>query len=706
MAEESSGEQHYLVPSHLETQQSIGPFPARFLMPTLYAGVFLGIPLGYTAWQATNGLLPPTIGAALLPPLLISPYTAWWLKPPAEHGTFAALRFVKRTYRAQLPTSPATPVAIYRMPTINLETASDEARHQARAQWGAILNGLTHPIKIVIRGRPLTTLPVVEALRNHPLEVARDLGAWFESELAQHSLIDRDRLLVVPAQNESELAFRTTALEKALRQAHLEASRVPAEDVPLLRTLTWNPQATEARDGPEVMEEGTTEVQADGWWTRAYALGQFPAAILTNWASPLFAGDEALDIAIDVVPQNETYVKAWVVDVKIRQLETSNPSAARMVALEQLTDLRYALEHRYTKPFNVAVTVLVRGSSRQDVRKRSRKTEDYVKTLGGKLHNLRWEQGDGLLQLDPVRTKPMTGRTHLVDTRTVSRTYPWSDGYLQLPNGVPWGNAGNRPCIFTPYVSTSKGPHMSWYGATNAGKGMGFHILTSRLHLVKGIRIFGIDQDEQHEHCGRFLEYLGGRKLTPRDARDAREIVLHRDDGVVILDLSEVDEAHVGAIFAAWTNVIKQHMLAHPGRSIVFVDEAITVSEDPAGERAMRQAVQRSRHWGQSFHVLTQRPSSWFGTAVGRAVQGNCDAWWCGAQQPRELAEVADALELSADEKGMVRRAGIGTGLLVSGLRRVWLDLFDRLSAREHAAFHSDPVVEAEPIPIRKEGVS
>jgi hypothetical protein len=144
-------------------------------------------------------------------------------------------------------------------------------------------------------------------------------------------------------------------------------------------------------------------------------------------------------------------------------------------------------------------------------------------------------------------------------------------------------------------------------------------------------------------------------------------------------------------------------MLTYPGRSIVFVDEAVTVSEDPAGERALRDGANRSRHWGQSLNVITQRPSTWFGTAVGRAIQGNSDAWWCGAQQPRELAEVSDALELTDEERRSVRTAGIGTGLLVSGGRRVWLDLFDKLSPSEFAAFHSDPVV----VPFnRKEGVA
>jgi hypothetical protein len=329
-----------------------------------------------------------------------------------------------------------------------------------------------------------------------------------------------------------------------------------------------------------------------------------------------------------------------------------------------------------------------------------------VKNMGGKLNVLRWEQAAGLRQMDPTRTKPLWGRSHLIETGTLARAHPWSDSYLQMDGGVVWGEAGNRPCLFTPYCSLNKGPHMTWYGATNAGKGTGAHMLWSRLHLVQGIRIFGIDADEQREHCGRFLEYLGGRSLTPRDARDAAEIVLHADDGVVILDLSEVDESLVGGIFAAWTKVVKRHMLAHPGRSIMFVDEAVTVAEDPDGEKALREICQRSQHWGQSTHVMTQRPSSWFDTKVGRAVQGNSDQWWCGGLLPKEITEVVDALELTDEERDYVRGAGIGQGLLVSGQRRVELDLFDKLSPAEYKAFHSDPVLVAPvPIPLRREAV-
>jgi hypothetical protein len=130
---------------------------------------------------------------------------------------------------------------------------------------------------------------------------------------------------------------------------------------------------------------------------------------------------------------------------------------------------------------------------------------------------LRWEQTAGHMQLDPARIRTLRGRTHLIETGTLARTYPWSDGSLQMEGGIPWGEAGARPCLFTPYSPRNRGPHMCWYGTTNAGKGMAAHLLWSRLHLVQDIRIFGIDQDEQHEHCGRFLGLPGWPQAdTPR----------------------------------------------------------------------------------------------------------------------------------------------------------------------------------------------
>src|SRR5262249_18265426 len=153
------------------------------ILPLTYAAIFAGLPLGVSTYRATDGLLLPAITAALVPVLLISPIAAWWLDPPFEHGFLRALAFVKRVYVRPVPSETAAAIAVYRMPTLNLETASAPLRRQARAQWGSILNGLSHPVKIIVRGRPLTTLPVVEQLRAHPKPVAQSLGEWLETQL-------------------------------------------------------------------------------------------------------------------------------------------------------------------------------------------------------------------------------------------------------------------------------------------------------------------------------------------------------------------------------------------------------------------------------------------------------------------------------------------------------------------------------------------
>jgi hypothetical protein len=58
-------EQSYLVPSHLRVQESVGPFPARVVLP-LFLNLLPGIPLGVNAWHATGGLLAPAIAAGLV----------------------------------------------------------------------------------------------------------------------------------------------------------------------------------------------------------------------------------------------------------------------------------------------------------------------------------------------------------------------------------------------------------------------------------------------------------------------------------------------------------------------------------------------------------------------------------------------------------------------------------------------------------------
>ena len=202
----------------------------------LASGLLLGAPLA-TLGRRELGDVGLWLG--LLPIVLATPFALPWLDPPAEHGALKLLAFlaqkvvrnvtwrrlpprhelaeadglrafvrVVNAYRSRetlglseqpelagvriaegvvhVPIGRRTEVrAIYRVPTVNLDTASAETRRGARAKWGAVLNGLPHPIQVVIRGRPATTLPVVERIKAHGSPQARDLAAWLRAPPAR-----------------------------------------------------------------------------------------------------------------------------------------------------------------------------------------------------------------------------------------------------------------------------------------------------------------------------------------------------------------------------------------------------------------------------------------------------------------------------------------------------------------------------------------
>jgi hypothetical protein len=58
---------------------------------------------------------------------------------------------------------------------------------------------------------------------------------------------------------------------------------------------------------------------------------------------------------------------------------------------------------------------------------------------------------------------------------------------------------------FTTAAPKNKNRHMCWYGRSGAGKGYSLRVLLSRERFANGLRIYGIDQDEQQEYAGPLL---------------------------------------------------------------------------------------------------------------------------------------------------------------------------------------------------------
>src|SRR5215207_4626223 len=354
-----------------------------------------------------------------------------------------------------------------------------------------------------------------------------------------------------------------------------------------------------------------------------------------------------------------------------------------------------AYERRRTLPMRLTVTIAVRAPDRLTLERRTKRLRQRVRDAGAEVRLLRWEQRAGWRAVTPLRRPWLSTRGQPVETGTVARTYPFSAGTLAIEGGVPFGVAAAAPVTFTTAAPRNKNRHMCWYGTSGAGKGYSLRVLLSRERFANGLRVYGIDQDEQQEYAGRFCAYLGGTTVQIRTTAEAEAFnfadVANPD--VVLWDLHESDERDRGAMLATLKAKLVEHLLTHPGRAALIVDKAVTVTEDELGARTLGDLVRRGRHFGLEVHVLTQRVTDWFDTRIGRTIQSVAASKWFGQMEPRELYEIAPSLGLSPEERDRIEKAGQGEGLLVTTGRRVWVNLYGHTSPAEFEMANTDLVL-------------
>ena len=178
-------------------------------------------------------------------------------------------------------------------------------------------------------------MPVVERIKAHGSEPARDLAALLSAHLHGAQLLDRERFLVVPAEDLESLSSRCASLEASKRRIGLPLERLYVDSRAARRPGSLS-DAEAAPFGPAIVDVSASgHLVADGEHPRAFDLGKLAPAIVTDWAAPLLDGDLPLDCSIDVEPLDLGWAKLQL-DARRNALESSAPTPGGQVALEQI----------------------------------------------------------------------------------------------------------------------------------------------------------------------------------------------------------------------------------------------------------------------------------------------------------------------------------------------------------------------------------
>jgi hypothetical protein len=546
-------------------------------------------------------------------------------------------------------------------------------------------------------GHPVDLAALVDRMARRGVQ-AQSLAAFLRAHAIGAGLVQRERYLVIGADDEEQLADRVRCIEESLGRAGLPSQRVQHEPrrehvVRDLLQAAWSPRSFSNKTvGPSVLRIEPQLVNVDGQSCRTIVLSAWPRALHTDWLAPLLDGPLPIDVAVHIEPQDTERICARL-DTKLRQYHSSPPSAARDTAIEDAERLRRALERRREHAFSVGVYLLVRAASTKELDERTKRVRQIVRELGGKTQVPRWEHAAGLASCVPAGGDRL-GRRTVLDTSTLARTYPASSSMLVLEGGVPWGVTANTQIVFTPFHHSLKNPHMAFYATSGAGKGYAAKVLQARLAEGQNVRVFGVDQDEDEEYT-RLAEYLDGQvlRLGPPDRTDGWPELAAVDLGktCTIFNLAQVPEQHRAEVFSQIKHLVWSWVQEHGGPASFIVDEAVTLLRHEQAANQLEDLVRRGRHIQLGGVFITQRVADFFNTTCGQVIQAIASSQWYGQQLPTELARVADILRLSPAEREFLQQAGIGEGLLVAMGQRVAMSLWGHTSPEEYAMANTDP---------------
>ena len=392
--------------------------------------------------------------------------------------------------------------------------------------WERTINGLDHPVQILIR-QHLPRLDLVradlrdsrpESMREGRIaEVADSLLEYLAHIEANDRIVDRRRYVVC---RELDL-LKASGLMVGSGLTHHEMKGDELKDLyascytglsphPMLREELQEFQALEYRNHLELR----------GRYVRCFELAEYPRVVGPHYLESLLDYGVEMDLSMYIWPvdQNEAQSRLRTQMVRwqgqredLLQRRRVVPPEVDMV-VEDVERLWGEVQRGVSRLFRMSITIAVYGRSLEELEESSEVVVSYFRSEQSRIQPMTFRHGLGYRNVMPTM-RSGTGEPYLTDTGTLKRFYPFTPPDMNTRGGTLFGmdRRSRSPIIFDPFDASRMNGHMIMMARSGAGKSYTTKLRVLR-EATRGTPIYLIDPDGEY---GPIANLMGGRVLVP-----------------------------------------------------------------------------------------------------------------------------------------------------------------------------------------------
>ena len=196
-------------------------------------------------------------------------------------------------------------------------------------------------------------------------------------------------------------------------------------------------------------------------------------------------------------------------NIAVKQGRSVDPAID--IAIEDVMNLREAVQRGEEKIFDVSVSMMIYADTKEKFRDYSYMISSYFTSVVGEIDNLYCRQLAGARSVFPLCNNPV-GEWNILKTSNLAVLFPFNPPNLDFRTGTLFGVDERAACPVT-FDIFSDFPNHNMAVLATSGAGKSFSIKLDGLrNMERGVRLYIIDPEGEYVDMAH---YAGGRVMTP-----------------------------------------------------------------------------------------------------------------------------------------------------------------------------------------------